>query len=248
MAELRANYRGLRVEEAFLRSLEDTIKEATGRREEFLELLRREGNAEQRKIASSRLVVEEKAAAPVEDRGVEIAVQTEEDQFGPGKLEVVSTPTQTEDWEVVKKSRRRRVRKDQAVANRDVRNVRKGSVADGDARKDQAIAAARGREDSKPSSNTRRRTQCWKCQHFGHRQDECQQQGYTCTYCTGPHESWSCKQPRGRGLPARCANCGGDHPALWKMCPRRPRGHRGNSLEETILRALARFLGAKRSV
>lgn len=73
--------------------------------------------------------------------------------------------------------------------------------------------------------------QCFRCQRFGHVAFRCTAKE-TCAFCAGPHASKGCQQERGRGLKAKCANCGGDHPAFFTSCPRHPEQVRKQALED----------------
>lgn len=59
--------------------------------------------------------------------------------------------------------------------------------------------------------------QCYKCQGFGHKTHSCHIQP-RCVKCGENHESYSCK--KSTSVPARCANCQGDHPANFRQCPK----------------------------
>lgn len=58
-------------------------------------------------------------------------------------------------------------------------------------------------------------TQCYKCQQFGHVASNC---GYDprCVKCSLSHESKFC--PKMKEEPAKCANCGKNHPASYRGC------------------------------
>lgn len=62
-------------------------------------------------------------------------------------------------------------------------------------------------------------TQCHGCQLFGHSQSHCSAP-YKCVKCAKSHHTSECKKPR--NTPAKCANCGGAHPANYSLCPKRP--------------------------
>lgn len=64
-------------------------------------------------------------------------------------------------------------------------------------------------------------TQCYRCQMFGHVQFRCTADE-VCGFCADKHPSRTCPRPRGRGQPAICANCGGNHPAFYVSCPKHP--------------------------
>ncbi|GFU91666.1 RNA-directed DNA polymerase from mobile element jockey [Trichonephila clavipes] len=61
--------------------------------------------------------------------------------------------------------------------------------------------------------------QCYRCQEFYHHSRLC----YTapkCLKCSGSHLSADCK--KSTKSPAKCANCGGPHPANFSGCPSNP--------------------------
>ncbi|KAK9739013.1 hypothetical protein QE152_g9374 [Popillia japonica] len=62
--------------------------------------------------------------------------------------------------------------------------------------------------------------QCFRCQKFGHAQSRCTAPK-RCVACAGDHEDDVC--PRSKSEPATCANCGEEHPANYRGCPRFPR-------------------------
>jgi hypothetical protein len=57
--------------------------------------------------------------------------------------------------------------------------------------------------------------QCTRCQHYRHTRSYCNKP-YACVKCGGPHNSADCTKHR--GTPAKCALCGGNHPANYKGC------------------------------
>lgn len=59
--------------------------------------------------------------------------------------------------------------------------------------------------------------QCYKCQGFGHKTHSCHIQP-RCVKCGENHDSHSCRKPT--SIPAKCANCQGDHPANFRQCPK----------------------------
>nr|CAH7725384.1 unnamed protein product [Callosobruchus chinensis] len=61
--------------------------------------------------------------------------------------------------------------------------------------------------------------QCYRCQQFGHSQ-LCCRGAVRCVRCAGAHRPSECQVPTSE--PAKCANCGGPHPASYGGCPRRP--------------------------
>ncbi|KAK9753659.1 hypothetical protein QE152_g1797 [Popillia japonica] len=59
-------------------------------------------------------------------------------------------------------------------------------------------------------------TQCKKCQAWGHATLNCHLGVERCVKCAQNHLSQQCKKDR--SLPAKCANCGGEHPASSTEC------------------------------
>lgn len=59
--------------------------------------------------------------------------------------------------------------------------------------------------------------QCYRCQGFGHKSQSCHVQP-RCVKCGENHQSNTCT--KSTHLPAKCANCLGDHPANFKQCPK----------------------------
>ncbi|GJQ66435.1 hypothetical protein Trydic_g13267 [Trypoxylus dichotomus] len=59
--------------------------------------------------------------------------------------------------------------------------------------------------------------QCKKCQAWGHATANCFLKVTRCVKCAEEHRSFLCKKDREQ--PARCCNCGGDHPASSTQCP-----------------------------
>lgn len=62
--------------------------------------------------------------------------------------------------------------------------------------------------------------QCYRCQKFGHAQSRCSAP-FKCLKCAQSHPTFEC--PKARLEPATCANCGGSHPANFRLCPSRPK-------------------------
>ncbi|VDI67369.1 Hypothetical predicted protein [Mytilus galloprovincialis] len=56
--------------------------------------------------------------------------------------------------------------------------------------------------------------QCFKCQGYGHMQNECSSKEI-CVRCGGAHTTPNCDKP------PKCINCNGEHPASNKDCPKR---------------------------
>lgn len=62
--------------------------------------------------------------------------------------------------------------------------------------------------------------QCHRCQRYGHAQSGCRAD-YRCLKCAGGHSTHLCTKPA--SLPAKCANCAGEHPSSFSGCPENPR-------------------------
>ena len=58
-----------------------------------------------------------------------------------------------------------------------------------------------------------RPTRCFKCQRFGHIQENCRAK-IRCSTCGGSHGYEGCEQT------IKCVNCGGNHSAASKTCPK----------------------------
>jgi hypothetical protein len=66
-------------------------------------------------------------------------------------------------------------------------------------------------------------TQCYRCQQFGHSAHNCNRDA-RCVKCMDAHASKECPRPKGSAIGSpgvRCCNCGGDHPANFRQCPKR---------------------------
>lgn len=59
--------------------------------------------------------------------------------------------------------------------------------------------------------------QCFKCLLFDHKTGDCTRSGFICFACAGPHRAFEC--PRAPQQGAYCANCGGNHVAIFAGCP-----------------------------
>ena len=70
--------------------------------------------------------------------------------------------------------------------------------------------------------------QCYQCQGFGHSSSVCNI-GPKCVKCGEGHHSNTCTKPR--DTPAKCANCGGPHPASYRGCDMfpKPKPHRNHT-------------------
>ncbi|GBM54976.1 hypothetical protein AVEN_82525-1 [Araneus ventricosus] len=68
--------------------------------------------------------------------------------------------------------------------------------------------------------------QCLKCQTWQHSADKCHLKP-KCVVCTDVHESKNCPNKTAiseeQKLPVKCANCGGQHTASYKGCPKYPK-------------------------
>lgn len=62
-------------------------------------------------------------------------------------------------------------------------------------------------------------TQCHRCQLYGHVQSNCNAK-YKCMNCSENHSTHLCAKPK--TTPPKCANCSGEHNAMFKNCPARP--------------------------
>jgi hypothetical protein len=67
------------------------------------------------------------------------------------------------------------------------------------------------------TKSSRRPTQCFKCQLFGHAATNCNRP-YRCVKCVDQHEPGQCKRTTREGN-ASCVNCKGEHPAKSVDCP-----------------------------
>ncbi|GFT94705.1 nucleic-acid-binding protein from transposon X-element [Trichonephila clavipes] len=61
--------------------------------------------------------------------------------------------------------------------------------------------------------------QCYRCQEFYHHSRLCNR-APKCLKCSGSHLTADCK--KSMKSPAKCANCGGPHPANFSGCPNNP--------------------------
>lgn len=71
----------------------------------------------------------------------------------------------------------------------------------------------------KYQSNNRYGTQCFRCQGFGHSSRNCNLRP-RCVKCTELHRTEDCPK-KSRDEPAKCCNCGEDHPANYRQCRER---------------------------
>jgi len=68
-----------------------------------------------------------------------------------------------------------------------------------------------------PRVNKKHMPQCIRCQQYGHTRTYCNKP-YACVKCGGPHSSSVCSKRKDRS--AKCALCGGNHPANYNGCER----------------------------
>ncbi|GJQ75461.1 hypothetical protein Trydic_g17551 [Trypoxylus dichotomus] len=66
------------------------------------------------------------------------------------------------------------------------------------------------------TSKARFLLRCKKFQTWGHATQNCYNNVTICVKCAGKHASYNCEKPR--DTPARCCNCGLDHPASSTQC------------------------------
>lgn len=74
---------------------------------------------------------------------------------------------------------------------------------------------------TEPKRRQTGKTQCFRCQRFGHVQLNCTLPP-RCAFCAKDHQSRDCTKTRGPGKEATCANCEGAHPAFASGCPKHP--------------------------
>ena len=72
--------------------------------------------------------------------------------------------------------------------------------------------------------------QCVRCQQYGHTRTYCNKP-YACVKCGGPHNSSDCVKQK--DTPAKCALCGGNHPANYKGCEHYHNIIKGNNPHRT---------------
>lgn len=68
--------------------------------------------------------------------------------------------------------------------------------------------------------------QCHRCQRFGHSQRNCTLTP-RCVKCAENHIHIDCTKPS--NIPVKCANCGGPHPASYRVCSRAPKKNANNT-------------------
>ena len=66
-----------------------------------------------------------------------------------------------------------------------------------------------------PPHKTTNMVQCTRCQQYNHTKAYCNLP-YKCLKCGIPHDSKTCV--KSRNTPAKCALCGGAHPANYRGC------------------------------
>lgn len=71
--------------------------------------------------------------------------------------------------------------------------------------------------------------QCHRCQQFGHAQRYCSAKP-KCVKCGENHLTQECK--KARNIVAKCANCGGPHPASYRGCKKVPQAPKAPKKEE----------------
>jgi hypothetical protein len=77
-----------------------------------------------------------------------------------------------------------------------------------------------------PHSNKTNIIQCTRCQQYGHTKSYCNMP-YICVKFGGPHNTIDCRKTRETS--ARCALCGGDHPANYRGCEHYRKLAKGNN-------------------
>lgn len=68
--------------------------------------------------------------------------------------------------------------------------------------------------------------QCTRCQQYGHSKSYCNKP-YICVKCGGSHNTTTCSKTR--DTPAKCALCGGNHPANYRGCDHYLKISKGNT-------------------
>ncbi|XP_049824775.1 protein diaphanous homolog 1-like [Aethina tumida] len=64
--------------------------------------------------------------------------------------------------------------------------------------------------------------QCGRCLKFGHTNNYCFAD-FVCSFCAHGHISAECRKKSVDGAKPRCANCGGEHRATYRGCPKAPK-------------------------
>ena len=65
-----------------------------------------------------------------------------------------------------------------------------------------------------------------QCKQYGHSKSYCNK-SFICVKCGGPHDTKTCRKTT--NTPAKCALCGGNHPASYKGCEHYQKLVKGNS-------------------
>jgi len=81
-----------------------------------------------------------------------------------------------------------------------------------------------------PRVNKNNIIQCARCQQYGHTKTYCNKP-FVCVKCGGPHNSKECNKRK--DIPAKCALCGGSHPANYKGCEHYHNLIKGNNIYRT---------------
>jgi 3-methyladenine DNA glycosylase AlkC len=68
-----------------------------------------------------------------------------------------------------------------------------------------------------PRVNTNKIIQCMRCQQYGHLKSYCNKP-FICIKCCGSRNCKDCKKIQNKLTPAKCALCGGNHPANYEGC------------------------------
>lgn len=63
--------------------------------------------------------------------------------------------------------------------------------------------------------------QCYRCQKFNH-SSECCSLAPACVKCAGPHDAKQCSLTENEKEKIKCANCGDNHTANYRGCPKYP--------------------------
>lgn len=88
--------------------------------------------------------------------------------------------------------------------------------------------------------------QCYRCQKWGHTERYCHGE-MKCVKCAGDHNYKKCTRNDETTDPPKCANCGGDHTANYKKCPRSPFSVR-YELSQITKHYLGTFKGHKKPI
>jgi len=81
-----------------------------------------------------------------------------------------------------------------------------------------------------PQVNKKHVPQCVRCQQYGHTRTYFNKP-YACVKCRGSHNSSDCVKQK--DTPAKCALCGGNHPANYKGCEHYHNIIKGNNAHRT---------------